>query len=65
MKDLQHKLQVITSFSAVNPATLPMGLQKRRPQLVIQHVSLLKKVALCCHRRVMEITHNFTICRYQ
>ena len=53
---LQQKLQVALYFSALNPATLPVGLQKRTARLLMEQLPLLTRVS-----RGIEIPEDFTV----
>ena len=62
MNHLQHKLQTAIYFSALDPSLLPVQLQARRAQLLLEHLPLLDRVARWYGRRGIDIPPEYTIC---
>ena len=59
---LQHKLHTALYFSALDPSLLPVHLQTRRAQLLLEQLTLLDRVACCNGRRGIDIPPEYTIC---
>ena len=62
MKHLQHKLQTALYFSALYPSLLPVHLQTRRVQLLLEQMPLLDRVARWYGRRGIDMPPEYTIC---
>ena len=62
MNHLQHKLQTALYFSALDPSLMPVHLQTRRAQLLLQQLPLLDRVARWYGRRGIDIRPEYTIC---
>ena len=62
MNHLQHKLQTALYFSALDPSLLPIHLQTRRAQLLLEELPLLDRVACCYGRRGIDIPPEYTTC---
>ena len=62
MNRLQHELQTALYFSALDPSLLPVHLQTRRAQLLLEQLPVLDRVARWYDRRGIDITPEFTIC---
>ena len=59
---LQHKPQTPLYFSAVDPSLLPVHLQTRRAQLLLEQLPLLYGVAPWYGRRGIDIPPEYTVC---
>ena len=64
MNRLQHELQGALYFSALDPSLLPVHLQTRRAQLLLEQLPLLDRVARWYDRRGIDIPPEYTICPY-
>ena len=62
MNHLQPKLQTTLFFSALDPSLMPVHLQTRRAQLLLEQLPLLDRVARWYGRRGIDIHPEFTIC---
>ena len=62
MNRLQHELQTALYFSALDPSLLPVHLQTRRAQLLLEEMPLLDRVARWYDRRDVDIPPEYTIC---
>ena len=62
MYHLQHKLQTALYFSALDPSPLPVHLQTRRAQLLLEQLPFLDRSARWYGRRVIDILPEETIC---
>ena len=62
MNHLQHKLQTGLYFSALDPSLMPVHLQTRRAQLLLEQLPLLDRVAHWYGRRGIDIPPEYTIC---
>ena len=65
MNHLQHKLRTALYFSALDPFLIPVYLQTRRAQLLLEHLPLLDRVAHCYGRRGISVPPEYTICPCQ
>ena len=59
---LQHKMQTALYFSALDPSLIPVHLQTRRGQLLLEQLPLLDRVARWYARRGIDIPPKYTIC---
>ena len=59
---LQHKLQTAFYFPALDPSLMPVHLQTRRAQLLLEQLPLLDRVARWYSRRSIDIPPEYTIC---
>ena len=62
MNHLQHKKGTALYFSALDPSLIPVHLQKRRAQLLLEQLPLLDRVARWYARRGIDIPPEYTIC---
>ena len=62
MAALQNKLETSLHFSALDPTTLPVHLQKRRAQLLLEQPPLLDCIRRWYTRRGIHIPLKVTIC---
>ena len=62
MNHLKHKLQTAVYFSGLDPSLLPVHLQTRRAQLLLEQLPLLDRVARWYGRRGVEIPPEYTVC---
>ena len=62
MNHLQHKLQTALYFSALDPLLMPVHLQTRRAQLLLEQLPLLDRVVRWYGRRGIDIPPEYTIC---
>ena len=62
MNRLQHELQTALCFSALDPALLPVPLQTRRAQLLLEQLFLLQRTARWYERSDTDIPLEYTIC---
>ena len=62
MNHLQHKLGTALYFSALDPSLIPVHLQTRRAQLLLEQLPLLDRVAGWYGRRGIDIPPECTIC---
>ena len=62
MNHLQHKLQTALYFSALDPSLLPVHLQTRRAQLLLDELPLLDRVARWYGRKGIDIPPEYTKC---
>ena len=60
MNHLQHKLQTALYFSALDPSLLPVHLQTRRAQLLLEQLPLLDRVARWYGRQGIDIPPEYT-----
>ena len=59
---IQHKLRTALYFSALDPSLIPVHLQTRRAQLLLEQLPLLATVARWYGRRGLDIHPEYTIC---
>ena len=59
---VQHELQTALYFSALDPSLLPVHLQTRRAQLLLEKLPILERVARWYDRRGIDIPPEYTIC---
>ena len=59
---LQHTLRTALYFSALDPSLIPVHLQTRRAQLLLEQLPLLERVARWYARRNIDIPTEYTIC---
>ena len=62
MARLQHELQTMPYFSALDPSPLPVHLQKRGAQLLLEQLPLLDRMARWYSREDIDIHPKYTIC---
>ena len=62
MNRLQHDLQTAVYFSALDPSLLPVHLQTRRAQLLVEQLPFLDRVARRYDPRGIDIPPEYTIC---
>ena len=62
LSHLQHKMRTALYFSALDPSLIPMHLQTRRAQLLVEQLPLLDRVARWYARRGIDIPAEYTIC---
>ena len=62
MNHLQHKLRTALYFSALDPSLIPVHIQTRRAQLLLQQLPLLDRVARWYGRRGVDISPEYTTC---
>ena len=62
MNPLQRELQMALYFSALNPSLLPVHLQRRRTQLLLEQLLFLDRLAPWYNRKGIKIQPNPTIC---
>ena len=62
MNHLQHKLRTALYFSALDPSLIPVHLQTRRAQLLLEQLPLLDRVARWYGRPAIDIPPEYTIC---
>ena len=62
MNHLQYKLQTALYFSALDPSLLPVHLQTRRAQLLLEQLPLLDRVARWYGRQGIDIPPEYTVC---
>ena len=62
MNRLQHELQTALYFSALDPSRLPVHLQTRRVQLLLEQTPLMDRVARWYDRRGIDVPPEYTIC---
>ena len=62
MNRLQHELQTALYFSALDPSLLPVHLQTRRAQLLLEQLPLVDRVARWYDRQGIDIPPKYTIC---
>ena len=62
MTRLQQELQTALYYSALDPSLLPVHLQKRRAQLLLEQMPLLDRVARWYGRTGVDIPPQYTIC---
>ena len=59
---LQHEIRTALYFSALDPSLMPVHLQTRRAQLLLEQLPLLDRVARWYARRGTDIPPEYTIC---
>ena len=59
---LQHEMRTALYFSALDPSLMPVHLQTRRAQLLLEQLPLLDRVARWYARRGIDIPPEYTIC---
>ena len=59
---LQHEMRTALYFSALDPSLIPVHLQTRRAQLLLEQLPLLDRVARWYARRGMDIPPEYAIC---
>ena len=59
---LQQQLQTTLYYSALDPSLLPVYLQKRRAQLLLQQLPLPDRLARWYSRKGVDIPAGYTIC---
>ena len=59
---LQHTLRTALYFSALDPSLIPVHLQTRRAQVMLEQLPLLDRVARWYARRGIDILPEYTIC---
>ena len=59
---LQHEMRTALYFSALDPSLIPVHLQTRRAQLLLEQLPLLERVARWYARRGIDIPPEYTIC---
>ena len=59
---LQHEMHTALYFSALDPSLIPVHLQTRRAQLLLEQLPLLDRVARWYARRGIDIPPEHTIC---
>ena len=64
MSGVQHELQTELYFSALDPSRLPLHLQKRRAQLLLEQLPFLGRLARWYKREGIAIPPDYTIFRY-
>ena len=62
LQSVQHELQTASYFSALDPSLLPVHLQTRRAQLLLEQLPLLDGVARWYGRRGIDIPPEYTVC---
>ena len=62
LNHLQHKMRTALYFSALDPSLIPVHLQMRRAELLLEQLPLLDRVACWYARRVIDIPPEYTIC---
>ena len=62
MARLQHELQTTLYYSALNPSLLPVHLQKRQAQLLLEQLPLLDRVARWYGKKGVDIPPEYTVC---
>ena len=62
LSHLQHKMRTALYFSALDPSLIPVHLQTRRAQLLLEQLPLLDSVARWYARRGIDIPPEHTIC---
>ena len=62
MNLLQHELQTVLYFSALDPLLLSVHLQAQRAQLLLEQLPLLDRVVRWYGRRRIDILPEYTIC---
>ena len=62
MSHLQHKLQIALYFSALDPSLLPVHLQTRPAQLLLEQLPVPDRVARLYGQRGIDIPPEYTIC---
>ena len=62
MNHLQHKKRTALYFSDLDPLLIPVHLQTRRAQLLLEQLPLLDRVACWYARRGIDIPPEYTIC---
>ena len=62
MNHLQHKLRTALYFSALDPSLIPVHLETRGAQLLLDQLPLLDRVACWYGRRGTHIPPEYTIC---
>ena len=62
MNHLQHKLQTALYFSSLDSSLLPVHLQTRRAQLLLEQLPLLDRAARWYGRRGIDIPPEYTVC---
>ena len=59
---LQNEMRTALYFSALDRSLMPVHLQTRRAQLLLEQLPLLDRVARCYARRGIDIPPEYTIC---
>ena len=62
MTRLQQELQTTLYYSALDLSLLPVHLQKRLVQLLLEQLPLLNKVARWYNRKGIDIPPEYTVC---
>ena len=62
LSHLQHTMRTALYFSALDPSLIPVNLQTRRAQLLLEQLPLLDRVARWYARRGIDIPPKYTIC---
>ena len=62
MNHLKHKPRTASYFSALDPSLIPVHVQTRRAQLLLEQLPLLDRVARLYGRRGIDIPPEYTIC---
>ena len=62
LSHLQHTMCTALYFSALDPSLIPVHLQTRRVQLLLEQLPLLHRVARWYPRRGIDIPSEYTIC---
>ena len=62
MTRLGQELQTTLYYSALDPSLLPVHLQKRRAQLLLEQLPLLDRVARWYSRKGVDIPLEYTVC---
>ena len=63
LSHLQHTMRTALYFSALDPSLIPVHLQTRRAQLLLEQPPLLVRVARWYARQGIDIPPEYTICR--
>ena len=59
---LQHTMRTALYFSALDPSLIPVHLQTRRAQLLLEQLPIVDRVARWYARRGIDIPPEYTIC---
>ena len=62
LSHLKHTMRIASYFSALDPSLIPVHLQTRHAQLLLEQLPLLDRVARWYARRGIDIPPEYTVC---